>query len=193
MSASERQRLRREPSRIAAMSGWRGKLVAAVALAAILPGCASGGGGEIPSEDAAAMLDTVSSIGTASASGECIDAHASTTQLRREVDALPASTDAEIKDTLGQMVSRLDEQLDEQCVRTGTSEPTTATTTELTAPAPTTAPETQTSTEESTTEAKPDTPEQPPNEGGGPQGPKPTPPGQSGGGPPGTGGVEGDD
>jgi hypothetical protein len=192
--------------RLAAMPGRVGTPLAGLAMAltacAAIAGCGGDDGGpEIPREDADAMLATVSEIEAASASQECDEAQAGTTNLREQVDSLDGEIDGEIHDALSQMVSRLDEELGAECAETGPTGPEE--TTETTEPTETVAPTTTTTTTTTDEEPPPGEgdddggeegedgdggpPVQPPGEGGEPPGQVPE--GPPGGGAP-SGGIE---
>lgn len=193
MSASEMRRPspRKRPSRLAAMRGRAILAAAMIAALVAISGCGGGEGGGIPQDSADSMLAITGEIEEANANGECDTAQSKTTELRNVVAELEGG---ETKQALGAMVTRLDENIDVECGEEGTTddevepeqepepevpvEPAPVPEEEPTEPAP--VPE---------EEEEPAPPEQPPGEGGGPQGPPETPPGQSGGGPP-TGGLE---
>lgn len=164
---------------------------AAILLAVAVVGCGESSGEKIPPDDAQSMLSTAAEIDAAFKAGDCELAESETTELRRQVDELPESTDQEIVDGLNEMVSRLDDQLSDECAETGTTDTTTtettvppATTTTVPPPAP---------EEEAEDEGNGNgPPEQPPGEGGGPGGVGP-PGQQDGDDDAATGGTEGGD
>jgi outer membrane biosynthesis protein TonB len=186
---------------LAAMPGSRARgLLAAPAIAVVLAvaGCGGGGAGDggIPPDTAEAMLDMTQQIEDASLPEECDTAQETTTALRGEAEAVET---AKTREALDAMITRLDENIDADCE--GLTSPD-AETEEPEAEEPVDPVETEPPPEEvepppeedvepppeEDTE-EPPTPEQPPSEGGGQEGPAEPPSGDGGGGAP-SGGIE---
>lgn len=170
-----------------------GRTAAAMALAGavlFLGACGSDDeGGTIPPKNADAMLAQVDRVESNVEDGNCSLAEGAVSQLRDQVDALPAETGAQTKGELFKLVDRLGELVDDpdQC-----EEPDTGATGETSVPTTTT---TETPTTTTTTSSAPPPeeeapPEQAPDEGNGPPGPAGNP-NEDGGGDTGSGGTEG--
>jgi hypothetical protein len=157
-----------------------------------LASCGDDGGGEIPPENADAMLAFVGDARDAAAVGDCLAVENAAEQIRGEVNALPPDVDPELRSALSTGANNLESLArDPATCETTPAEPTTTTTT-------TTDEETTTTDEETTTtdedEEGEEGEEEPPPEGEPPgQGQPPGPPtdGDSGtdGGSGGTGGT----
>jgi hypothetical protein len=170
-------------------SGRTAPALALAGAALLLGACGSDDeGGTIPAENANAMLGQVDRVEANVEDGNCSLAAGAVSQLRDQVDALPAETGAETKGELFRLVDNLGELVDDpdQCNEpdTGATGETSVPTTPTTTTSSTTTTTTSTPPPEEEQEEAP--PEQPPGEGNGAPGPGGN---DSGGGD--TGGLEG--
>jgi hypothetical protein len=174
--------------RLAAMPGIKRltPLLALLAVLATLSGCGSDElSGEIPQENADALISALREVNGAIALDDCDGASSAAQDFGEFVDQLPATAGAELKTALREAGDNLEGLVSQECASTGststtstqpTTEPTTSSTTEETEPTTTDETTTTTTTTEETT---------PDEDGSGPPGNGPPggdgPPGQDGG------------